>query len=224
MIAQQTMSLLRQQSELSSPGPIPIAVSARHLHLDKETFANLFGSQASPTWFSDLSQPGQYACVEKVNLIGPRNRIDGVRLLGPLRSENQIEISRTDEFVLGVDAPVRNSGQVADSAPITLEGPEGIVHLNEGLICARRHIHMHTDDAINFGVTDKDEVEVAISGGSRGLVFCDVLVRVSPDYSLEMHIDTDEANAAELSKAASGELVYTSVADSTAKMRGKRFK
>jgi len=139
-----------------------------------------------------------------VTLIGPRNRIEGVRLLGPLRSVDQVEIARTDEFRLGVDAPVRNSGQVKGSAPITLEGPAGTVHLEEGLICARRHIHMHPDDATLYGVEDKQDVSVAIVGGDRDLIFGDVLVRVKESYKLEMHIDTDEGNAAELSRDASG--------------------
>lgn len=186
--------------------PIPIAVSARHCHLTAETFAALFGKDATPTPLKDLSQPGQYACEEKVTLIGPRNKLEGVRLLGPLRKVDQVEIARTDEFRLGVDAPVRNSGQVSGSAPITLEGPAGIVNLSEGLICARRHIHMHPDDATLYGVKDKEEVSIAILGGERDLVFGDVLVRVKDSYKLEMHIDTDEGNAAELGRAASGSL------------------
>ena len=186
--------------------PIPIAVSARHCHLTAETFATLFGETATPTPLKDLSQPGQYACEEKVTLIGPRNRLEGVRLLGPLRNVDQVEIARTDEFKLGVDAPVRNSGQVSGSAPITLEGPAGTVHLSEGLICARRHIHMHPDDAALYGVKDKEEVSIAVLGGERDLIFGDVLVRVKDSYKLEMHIDTDEGNAAELGRDASGSL------------------
>ncbi|ARN74356.1 acetate/propionate family kinase [Oceanicoccus sagamiensis] len=219
MIARQTAHLIAQQSRLQVDLHIPIAVSARHLHLDKETFAALFGDKAEPTHHADLSQPGQFACKEKVTLVGPRNRIEGVRLLGPLRNKNQIEVSRTDEYLLGVDAPVRDSGRVKGSAPITLEGPVGSVRLNEGLICARRHIHMHPDDAERFGVEDKDEVEVAITGGPRDLVFCDVLVRVSHGYRLEMHIDTDEANAAELDRSSQGSLVYTDIEGRTASLR-----
>ena len=217
MIARQTEALLR----LGKPAQfgIPIAVSGRHVHLDRKTFARLFGTTAEPTHYKDLSQPGQYACQEKLNLVGPRGRIDGVRLLGPLRSKNQVEVSRTDEFLLGVDAPVRDSGRVTGSAPIRLEGPEGAVNLPEGLICARRHIHMHTDDAERFGVNNKDEVEVAITGGPRELIFGDVLVRVSPGYKLEMHIDTDEANAAELASNTSGTIVYTDVDSATAELR-----
>ncbi len=220
MIAQQAQALLEQQKP--HPGRIPIAVSARHVHLDEATFYQLFGEGAKLTHYADLSQPGQFASVEKVNLIGPRNRIDGVRVLGPLRSKNQVEISRTDEFFLGVDAPVRDSGQVKDSAPITLEGPSGTVTLTEGLICARRHIHMHSDDAKAFGVKSGDEVEVAITGGARDLIFSDVLIRVSPAYRLEMHIDTDEANAAELGRSAEGDLVYTELSQCGGVIRQRR--
>lgn len=193
------------QAETQRP-PIPVAVSARHCHLTKETFAQLFGADAQPTHVKDLYQPGQFACAEKVTLVGPRNRIEGVRLLGPLRNVDQVEIARTDEFKLGVDAPIRNSGQVAGSAPITLEGPAGTVHLKEGLICARRHIHMHSDDAAIYGVQDKEEVSVAIMGGDRDVIFGDVLVRVKDSYKLEMHIDTDEGNAAELTSASTGDI------------------
>ena len=197
---------------------IPISVSARHVHLDQETFAQLFGADTQPTCYKPLRQPGQFACKETVNLIGPRGRINKVRLLGPLRSENQVEISRTDEFLLGIDAPVRDSGHTRDSAPITLEGPKGTVHLKEGLICARRHIHMSPADAVAFGVSDKDVVEVAINGGERDLIFGDVLIRVSPDYVLEMHIDTDEANAAELKQCSDGQLVYNMIETATGKL------
>ena len=222
MIARQSHRVINEENKLSAGKTIPIAISARHLHLTKETFEKLFGAGASPTVYKEISQPGQYACEEKVNLIGPRNRIDGVRVLGPLRSVDQVEIARTDEFRLGIDAPIRDSGKVAGSAPITLEGPAGTVQLPEGLICARRHIHMHPDDAAEFGVADKDIVEVAITGGPRDLAFGDTLVRVSEKYKLEMHIDTDEANAAELSNNASGEIIYETVGGAGAQLRARR--
>lgn len=206
MIARESIRVTENALPAASAPPIPIAVSARHCHLTKETFAKLFGADAEPTPVKDLYQPGQYACAEKITLVGPRNRIEGVRLLGPLRDVDQVEIARTDEFKLGVDAPIRNSGQVAGSAPITLEGPAGTVHLKEGLICARRHIHMHSDDAATYGVKDKEEVSVAIMGGERDVIFGDVLVRVKDSYKLEMHIDTDEGNAAELTSGSTGEI------------------
>ena len=191
-------ALAERDATPPTPIPVPIAVSARHCHLTEATFAALFGEGATPTAEKPLSQPGQFACAERVNLVGPRGRIERVRLLGPLRGVDQIEISRSDEFRLGVDAPVRDSGKVEGSAPIRLEGPEGTVDLTEGLICARRHIHMHPRDAALFGVADGDEVAIAIVGGPRDLVFGDVSIRVKDSYRLEMHIDTDEANAAEL--------------------------
>lgn len=221
MIAQQAARIAGGLTAPARPKPIPIAVSARHIHLDKPTFAALFGENAEPTRHKDLSQPGQYSCAEMVNLIGPRGRIDRVRLLGPLRSKNQVEVSRTDEFKLGIDAPVRDSGQTKDSAPITLEGPKGTVSLQEGLICAKRHIHMTPEDAKRFGVENGDEVEVAITGGVRDLIFGDVLIRVSPAYALEMHIDTDEANAAELDQGVGGDLVYTGINAATAELRSR---
>ena len=227
MIARQSRQLIVDSSPKARP-QIPIAISGRHCHLTAETFARLFGEQASPTPYKPLSQPGQFACEECVNLIGPRDRIERVRVLGPLRTVDQVEISRTDEFTLGVDAPVRDSGNVRGSAPITLEGPAGSVSLPEGLICARRHIHMHPDDANRFGVADKDEVSIAITGGERDLVFGDVLIRVKDSYALEMHIDTDEANAAELGRASLGNLsrvdvdddAYQSVSTATATLAG----
>jgi acetate kinase len=222
-IARQTAAIVRAaRAPAADRGRIPIAVSARHLHLTKESFALLFGKDATPTRHKDISQPGQYACVEKVDLVGPRGRIDGVRLLGPLRPKDQVEVSRTDEFKLGVDAPIRDSGKVEGSAPILLEGPAGKLQLQEGLICAKRHIHMAPADAERFGVADGDEVEVALTGGPRDVVFGDVLIRVSPKFVLEMHIDTDEANAAELDQGATGDLVYTDVAGARAALRSRR--
>ncbi|MDF1561595.1 MAG: acetate/propionate family kinase [Deltaproteobacteria bacterium] len=208
-IARQAAAIVEARTEVQNPAPIPVAISARHVHLDEATFAALFGEGATMTKLRDISQPGQFACEERVDLVGPRNTLEGVRVLGPMRSKNQVEIARTDEFFLGVDAPIRDSGQTAGSAPITLVGPAGTVHLSEGLICARRHIHMTPEDAAAYGVEDRDEVEVALEGGPRSLIFGDVLVRVSPKYKLEMHIDTDEANAAELSPGAEAQLTYT---------------
>ncbi len=221
-IAQQTAGVVAEHSRKEPPGPIPIAISARHIHLNQETFEKLFGAGAQPTLYKEISQPGQFACEEKLTLVGPRGRIDGVRLLGPLRGKNQVEVSRTDEFKLGVDAPIRDSGKVDGSAPVTLEGPKGTLQLAEGLICAKRHIHMTPTDAEAYGVENGDEVEVAVTGGPRDLVFGDVLVRVSKKYKLEMHIDTDEANAAELSRGAAGALVYTDVTTANATLRKKR--
>ena len=198
VIALDTYALKLDQDAVSQPQGIPIAVSARHLHLTQEAVEALFGEGAQLTVRKMISQPGQFACNEKVDLVGPKRTIKGVRVIGPTRPACQVEISRTDEYTLGIDAPIRNSGDVRNSPGIKLIGPAGELNLKEGLICARRHIHMDPASAEAFGVSDKDVVEVAVDSSGRDLVFGDVLVRVSPKYVLEMHIDTDEANAAEI--------------------------
>ena len=208
-IARHVAELVDELDRVRGQRTIPIAVSARHVHLTQEHVEALFGPGHQLTPFRDLSQPGQYACHEQVNLIGPRRTIESVRVLGPARPESQVEVSRTDEFLLGIDAPVRASGDIANSPGIILEGPAGRVELKQGVICAWRHIHMHPDDAAHFGVEDRDVVEVGISGTGRDLIFGDVLVRVHPQFRLEMHIDTDEGNAAELGRGAEGVLVST---------------
>lgn len=212
MIARETDRVV-SASEPKTDMSIPIAVSARHCHLTEETFAKLFGADATLTPVRDLSQPGQFVSAQKVTVVGPRNEIEGVRVLGPLRSADQVEVSTTDEFHLGIDAPVRCSGNVRGSAPVTLVGPGGTVMLKEGLISAWRHIHMQPKDAETFGVKDGDEVSVAITGGNRDLVLGDVLIRVNENYKLEMHIDTDEANAAGVGRNTDGSLNTVDVDD-----------
>lgn len=209
-IALQAASLLQSLAHpATSQRPIPIAISARHVHLTQAAVETLFGPGHQLTVYKPLSQPGQFAAHEQVTLVGPKNRIERVRVLGPVRSACQVEISRTDEFFLGIDAPVRASGHTANSPGMTLIGPAGQLTLTEGVICAWRHIHMTPDDATHFGVADKDVVEVRVDNPERSLTFGRVLVRVSPDYRLEMHIDTDEGNAAELGRGATGALVET---------------
>ena len=185
--------------------PIPIGVSAHHVHLTPEHVERLFGPGRTLTWHSDLTQPGQFACKEQVNLIGPRDRIDRVRVLGPVRPESQVEISRTEEYKLGIDAPIRLSGDLAGTPGIVLEGPAGQIRLDHGVICAQRHIHMSPAEAMEFAVRDRDVVRIRVDG-DRELIFGDVVVRVRPDFRLDMHIDTDEANAAEIGKGAVGYL------------------
>ncbi|MEE8523356.1 MAG: acetate/propionate family kinase [Thermoanaerobaculia bacterium] len=207
-IARQTAQLVLEHDRTAVKAPsIPIAVSARHVHLTPETVERLFGPGHRLTVDKPLSQPGQYAAAERVTLVGPRRSIERVRVLGPPRPANQVEISRTDEFHLGIDAPVRASGKLDGTPGITLVGDAGSVELEQGLICAQRHIHMTPEDAERFGVADRDLVEVEIDGPGRDLVFRDVLIRVKPTYKLEMHIDTDEANAAELAPRSEGALV-----------------
>ncbi len=179
---------------------IPVAISGRHVHLSQAHVEALFGPGHTLTVDKEISQPGQFAAHERVNLVGPRGTIDRVRVIGPVRSRTQVEIARTDEFTLGLDAPVRGSGDLDNTPGIRVEGPAGSVTLTEGVICSRRHIHMTPEDAERFGVEHKDVVEVRLDSDGRDLVFGDVLVRVSPKYRLEMHIDTDEGNAAEVTR------------------------
>jgi acetate kinase len=186
--------------------PLRVAVSAHHVHLCRRDVEALFGAGHQLTKKVPLFIESQFACEETVNLVGPRGRVDRVRVLGPERSRTQVEISRTEEFKLGIDAPIRASGDLDDTPGITLEGSRGQVQLPEGVICAMRHIHMTPEDAEMYGVKDRDLVMVKLEG-ERELIFGDVLVRVNPAYKLEMHIDTDEANAAELPPVSQGYLV-----------------
>ena len=187
-----------QKAEKSAEGDIPVGVSNRHIHLTKEDMETLFGAGYEITHLKDLSQPGQYACKETLTIVGPSLRpIENVRVLGPLRKASQVEISRTDSFTLKVKPPVRESGSLAGSAPITIIGPKGVVSLKEGCIIANRHIHMSEEDGKRFGVKDGDYVTVD-ANGERRTRFFDVQVRVSKNFRLEMHLDTDDANAAAL--------------------------
>ena len=188
-------------SEMESPAPaadlsIPVGISNRHIHLSREDLDTLFGKGYELTPIKDLSQPGQYACKEQLTIIGPSMRpIEGVRVLGPIRKQSQVEISVTDSFVLKVKPPVRDSGSLAGSAPITIIGPKGIVTLSEGCIIANRHIHMAPADAARFGVKDGDYIDVDAMTGTKRTRWFDVQVRVSDKFCLEMHVDTDDANA-----------------------------
>ncbi|TVR02118.1 MAG: acetate/propionate family kinase [Deltaproteobacteria bacterium] len=209
-IAMSAARLLLDRDRVRGARPIPVAVSARHVHLTQSHVEALFGEGHTLTERNPLSQPGQFACEETVTLIGPKRSLERVRVLGPARPESQVEISRTDEFFLGIDAPVRASGDINNTPGIVLEGPAGRVTLERGVICAWRHIHMTPEDSDHFGVADGDIVEVAVSSAEqRDLVFGGVLIRVSPSFQLEMHIDTDEGNAAGLCKDARGVLLAT---------------
>ena len=210
-IALDTEKIVRKKDKVNQIPKIPIAISARHVHLTQETLEQLFDKGYQLTEFKPLSQPGQYAAKETVNLIGPKNTIGNVRILGPVRSYNQVEISRTDEFFLGIDAPIRDSGNTAGSPGIILEGPNGKVQIHEGVIQAWRHIHMHPTDAERFGVHNKDIVNVDVDVKERPLTFKNVLIRVSDQFKLEMHIDTDEGNAAEITHGQEGVLELSSI-------------
>ena len=184
-------------------GGIPIGVSNRHIHLSQADVETLFGVGYELTPLKNLSQPGQYACKEVLTIIGPSMRpIENVRVLGPVRKSSQVEISATDSYVLKVKPPVRESGNIKDSAPIRIVGPKGIVELSEGCIIANRHIHMSPSDAAAFGVSDGDYIDIDVSGKRRTRWF-DVQVRVHKDFRLEMHVDTDDATPRVLETALS---------------------
>ena len=188
-------------------GAIPVGVSNRHIHLTSADVQTLFGKDYELTPLKDLSQPGQFACKETLTIVGPSLRpIENVRVLGPVRRASQVEISRTDSFTLKVKPPVRESGDIAGSAPITIIGPKGVVTLKEGCIIANRHIHMSVEDGAKFGLKDGDYVDVE-AGGERRTKFYDVQIRVHKDFRLEMHIDTDDANAAGIGNGAKVKIV-----------------
>lgn len=184
-----------------------VETSARHVHVTQEDLETLFGKGYELTKKKDLSQPGQYACEERVTVVGPKKELKGVSILGPVRPASQVEISLTDARSIGIAAPVRESGDIAGSGACKLVGPCGEVDLKEGVIAAKRHIHATPEDAEKLGVKDKDVVSVKIDTDGRSLVFGDVVVRVSPKFALAMHIDTDESNAAGCGRQAYGEIV-----------------
>ena len=196
MITKLVMEAMNQNS--SKEGfAVPVGVSARHVHLTQEHVEILFGKGYELTKKSEL-MGGQYACNELVTIVGIKLRaIENVRILGPVRKISQVEISSTDSIKLGVKAPIRESGDIKGSAPIAIVGPKGVVYLEEGCIIAKRHIHMSPKDARDAGVTNGDTVSVQ-SENERGTIFNHVQIRVDESYTLEMHIDTDEANAAKI--------------------------
>lgn len=185
-----------------------VETSARHLHVTQEVLETLFGKGYELTKKKDLSQPGQYACAERVDVVGPKKTLAGVSILGPVRPETQVELSLTDARSIGVAAPVRESGDIAGSGACKLVGPCGEVEISEGVIAAKRHIHMTTADAERMGLTDKQIVSVQVAcGNGRDLTFGDVVVRVSDKYALAMHIDTDESNAGCIAPNAMGTII-----------------
>jgi acetate kinase len=181
--------------------PFLVEISAHHIHLTQEHVDALFGEGHQLTKHADLSQPGQYACKEQLTIVGPKGRIERVRILGPARKYTQVEIAMTEQFKLGIHPPIRESGDITDTPGCVLESPNGSVQIDRGVICALRHVHMSPEDALRYGVRDKSFVRVRI-GGDRELIFGDVLVRVDPNFKLAMHIDTDEGNAANVKTGA----------------------
>lgn len=173
-----------------------VEISARHVHVSEKDLEILFGKDYKLTPKKDLSQPGQFACEERVTVVGPKKELNGVSILGPCRKDTQVELSATDARSIGIKAPIRESGDIANSGACKLIGPCGEVEIENGVIIAKRHIHMTTADAAKYNISDKQVVKVAINTEGRSLVFGDVVARVSDSYALAMHIDTDEANAA----------------------------
>lgn len=177
-------------------GRIPVGVSVRHIHITQADLETLYGTGHTLTKMRDLYQPGEFASKEVVTILGPRMRsIQNVRILGPLRDATQVELSRTDGILLGIDLPARNSGDLHDAAPIILVGPRGTVHLQRAAIRATRHIHMSPTEAVQLGVHNEELVQVKI-GGDMGVIYDNVLIRIKEGLKLQMHVDTDDANAA----------------------------
>ena len=184
-----------------------VETSARHLHLSQKDLEILFGEGYQLTSKKALSQPGQFACVERVDVVGGKKTLSGVTILGPVRKATQVELSLTDARSIGVDAPIRESGDIAGSGACKLVGPKGEIELKEGVIAAKRHIHMTPADAEAFDVKDGQTVSVRIDSDGRALTFGDVVIRVRDDFALAMHIDTDESNAACAAPGTMGEVI-----------------
>ena len=188
-------------------GKVLIETSARHVHLCEKDIEVLFGAGHKLTLKKELSQPGEFACEERVDVIGPKKEIANVIILGPARPATQVEISLTDARTLGVNAPIRESGNVAGSGACKLKGPAGELDLSEGVIVAKRHVHLRTRDAEQFGVKDKQIVQVKIENADRTTIFGDVVIRVRDTFMPAMHIDTDEANACAAAGNVEGEII-----------------
>ncbi len=187
---------------------VTVEISARHIHLSQKDLETLFGEGYELTVKKMLSQPGQFACEERVTVVGPKRELAGVSILGPVRKDTQVELSLTDARSIGVKAPVRESGDIAGSAGCKLVGPKGEIEITEGAIAAKRHIHATTADAERMGLEDKQIVKVEVpTTDGRSLIFGDVVVRVSDSYALAMHIDTDESNAAAMAPNSIGTVI-----------------
>jgi propanediol utilization protein len=198
-VAQRVLKLLN--------GPVvPIEASGRHIHLSREAVDKLFGAGYKLTKAAELSQPGQFACAERLRAKGPKGELGSVVVLGPERGETQMEISATDALTLGVRAALRLSGDTRETPGIKLVGPAGEIELEHGVIVAERHIHMATQDAARWGFVDGQTVSLRVFG-ERGVIFCGVPLRVSPDFATAMHIDYDEANACGFQKGMPGFIV-----------------
>lgn len=185
---------------------IEVEASGRHIHLNREAVNQLFGEDYKLTKMKDLSQPGQFVCRERVTIIGPKGKLENVVILGPERKHSQVEISLTDAVSIGINVPVRESGKIENTPAITIRAERNEVKVPQGLIVAKRHIHMSPEDAVRFDVKDQETVQVHVYG-KRPLIFDDVLVRVSDRYRTVLHIDYDEANACGFYKGTLGRII-----------------
>lgn len=185
---------------------VMVETSARHIHVSQEALEKLFGKDATLTKKKDLSQPGQYACEEKVKVVGPKGEFN-MTILGPVRPATQVELSLSDARKIGVSAPVRESGDIAGTPGCKLVGPAGECEITEGVIAAKRHIHLDTKTAEEFGLADKQIVSLKLESDGRNLLFGDVVVRVNDNFAPAAHIDTDESNAAGLCGTVDGEII-----------------
>lgn len=186
---------------------ILVETSARHVHVSEEHFKILFGEDAALTVKKDLSQPGQFAAEERVTIVGPRREQPNVSILGPFRKETQVEISATDARALGIPAVIRESGDIKGTPGCKIIGPKGEIEIAEGVIVAKRHIHLNLEEAEEYGLKDREVVQVEINTSERSLIFGDVVVRVREDFSAAMHIDTDEANAGNIGPETYGTII-----------------
>ena len=184
-----------------------VETSARHIHVTQEHLEILFGKDAKLTHKKDLSQPGQFACEERVTIVGPKKELAGVSILGPVRPATQVELSATDARSIGIAAPIRESGDIAGSGACKIIGPKGEVEISEGVIVAKRHIHLTPEAAAELNVNDKDIVLVKVDTDGRKAILGDVVVRVSEKFAPAMHIDTDESNAVSATRDLEGEIV-----------------
>jgi len=186
---------------------ILVETSARHVHLNMKDLKTLFGESGALTIRKELSQPGQFASNERISIIGPKNTIQNVIILGPVRKDTQVEISMTDARMLGIVPIIRESGDIVQSSGCKISGPKGEIEITQGVIIAKRHIHAHPNEAKDLGIKDKDVVWVKVETKDRSIIFGDVVVRVREDFSLSMHIDTDEANAGAIEPNSYGEII-----------------
>lgn len=201
-----TCEVLKKLEARTNEPTTPVGISNRHIHLSSTDLEALFGSGYELTKWKDLKQPGQFAAKETVTIVGPKGTLSNVRILGPVRGATQVEVSSTDSYQIGIKVPVRESGKIDGTPGFLIMGPKGILEKKEGMIVALRHIHMPPTYAEQFGFKDKEMVRVQFEG-DRSLTFDQVLLRVSDKYVLEMHIDTDEANAAGVKNGTIGKIL-----------------